>query len=581
MKKIVLLTVLISSLISNANVAKKDEFKPVLLSTVEMTTFSDLSKKTMVLGTLFNNPMISTMILTSLQQAAELQYGRVRTDSPITAYVYQTSPIKKDKDAKDGFFDCAVCVIYPSAEKPNTFVMSRPGATKGADGVIEIPETVDKPKSYVVYSADKKFSAHCENLNIAKKAIADFSLSHKAHNVFSEILKAEMFTPAIDLLANLYEMNGNDECGKAALISTNRKAEIARLKSFKSISLSFDLGEKGIEIKAVAIRKTAEKNKYKNLALTPDLLNVPEAPSLFFAVNHKYYYENEEVSPEMIGEVLSLIAKNVESKKVQTFINNVIPALKEYTAKYQKANKADKNAEIVWIGTDKDKHIYLASYENSTSLYDESLTLLDKCIAAQNNVWGANSFFVKGKNPGDFTFDVGKLIDIEGVEPGKSVPPEVTIAKGKIKSIVGDTKIYIGVKKVGNGVLEYVSTPGYMPEIGKGNGEKDFLEVIPEAATKRPVAVVYMGFYSFVRDILLPNIAKTASVAERQQYDMMIMTMPKALPKSAIASAVWAEDSKEICLLRVTANELKNLGAVFNVFTAAAMSAGEEQDKKQ
>ena len=55
--------------------------------------------------------------------------------------------------------------------------------------------------------------------------------------------------------------------------------------------------------------------------------------------------------------------------------------------------------------------------------------------------------------------------------------------------------------------------------------------------------------------------------------------MPPAEANSALAGACWVESSGAFrSLLRVTAGEMKNLGAAFNAFTAASMASAVDND---
>jgi hypothetical protein len=84
--------------------------------------------------------------------------------------------------------------------------------------------------------------------------------------------------------------------------------------------------------------------------------------------------------------------------------------------------------------------------------------------------------------------------------------------------------------------------------------------------------------YSIIRDAVLPIVAKTVAKAERYHYEMMIKAMLPSMPNSAVASALWSDsDGSERFILRVTSNELKSLGTIFNTLTSSILSSqGEE-----
>ena len=81
------------------------------------------------------------------------------------------------------------------------------------------------------------------------------------------------------------------------------------------------------------------------------------------------------------------------------------------------------------------------------------------------------------------------------------------------------------------------------------------------------------------RDVILPIVAKLSDKNTAAQYQMMLAGMAPAAPNSAVAAAGWINaDGAMRGLLRITAGEIKNLGAAFNAFTAAAMSSTTEED---
>ena len=64
-------------------------------------------------------------------------------------------------------------------------------------------------------------------------------------------------------------------------------------------------------------------------------------------------------------------------------------------------------------------------------------------------------------------------------------------------------------------------------------------------------------------------------------YQAVVQALPAAGQASAIAGAYWSRaDGSHRFLLRVTADELKNYGAVYNVISAAQMSPlGQKDDE--
>ena len=121
--------------------------------------------------------------------------------------------------------------------------------------------------------------------------------------------------------------------------------------------------------------------------------------------------------------------------------------------------------------------------------------------------------------------------------------------------------------------------PGFTPPASKSTGEAAIAEALPETVKDRPAGVFYLAPYTLARDVILPIVAKLSDKNTAAQYQMMLAGMAPAAPNSAVAAAGWVNaDGAMRGLLRITAGEIKNLGAAFNAFTAAAMSSTTEED---
>jgi hypothetical protein len=73
-------------------------------------------------------------------------------------------------------------------------------------------------------------------------------------------------------------------------------------------------------------------------------------------------------------------------------------------------------------------------------------------------------------------------------------------------------------------------------------------------------------------------MAKVSKKKDADQYKAIIAAMPPPEANSAIVGASWTDANGAVrSLLRITAGEVKNLGAAFNAFTAASL-AGADND---
>ena len=99
--------------------------------------------------------------------------------------------------------------------------------------------------------------------------------------------------------------------------------------------------------------------------------------------------------------------------------------------------------------------------------------------------------------------------------------------------------------------------------------------MLPETAADRPSSAGWLSCYALARDFVLPVAAEFVSKKDQALYRSMVQALPGAGLASAIAGAYWARtDGSHRFLLRVTADELKNYGAVYNGAAAAWLRLG-------
>ena len=88
-----------------------------------------------------------------------------------------------------------------------------------------------------------------------------------------------------------------------------------------------------------------------------------------------------------------------------------------------------------------------------------------------------------------------------------------------------------------------------------------------------------LSLYELARDYVLPTAVEFAPKRDQAQYRTIVQALPNAELASAIAGAYWARaDGAHRFLLRVTAEELRNYGAVYNVISAALLVNQKDDD---
>ncbi len=98
-----------------------------------------------------------------------------------------------------------------------------------------------------------------------------------------------------------------------------------------------------------------------------------------------------------------------------------------------------------------------------------------------------------------------------------------------------------------------------------------FAATLPEAATLKPYAVAFLSYYSLVKG-LAPQIVAVLPAELQNQVKPLLQTLP-AEGKCGVASCSYRKGDAHVQLTRLSADELKGLGAVINAGIGYAMSA--------
>jgi hypothetical protein len=570
----------------DTDIVKETSSKPVLAAVVELSPFAEVSAKASVLGNTMNNPIVPTLLLSASQQALFNEYGQMRTDMPTFCAVYVQSPAYKvvatngtDVDIED---IVQTVVVYPLAEKFNTYALRCPGSRKNPDGTLFVPATGNRKSNYTIaYSQNQKVAAFASDAKMARLALKDcerFYLNEKKKDNVP-LIRFFIEKEGLAFLSELFKssLNQKSEAAISEAVKRNELNTFNRLvELYDSIVISGDIDSLGIVFNGVA--KKAKGSKILSCAG----VRMPEAILNSVSSNAKMFYslnvlsnmgvEQEDFRKQMEKIILVSLdsLKDSKNKNVSRFINKITPSLKEYSKNV--ALPAKNDYRTGWLGVDSRENPCFSEIETSGD-YSSSVAFLEATAKTAKEVWPKYDILRKGDEEGRYFIDWNSLVDINGIEEGKPAPKELAVAKKKIKSIFGDSKSMLYVKKTPNGLLKFFGDPKTGLPSAKGDAESKLASALPETRKNRPTSVIYLMPYSIIRDMVLPAVAKSTPKAEREQYNMMIKAMVPAMPNSAIALAHWMEnDGSDKILLRVTANELKSLGVIFNTFTASMLS---------
>ena len=204
----------------------------------------------------------------------------------------------------------------------------------------------------------------------------------------------------------------------------------------------------------------------------------------------------------------------------------------------------------------------------------------DRAFTAFDRQWPGCSIATRDADD-VYTFDWGALIDIAAAEDkiDTKLTKEIANAKKTLESVLGGTKTVCSSKAEGTKFSMLAARPGFTLPAAKSTGEADIAKALPETVKDRPAGVFYLAPYALARDVILPIVAKLSDKNTAAQYQVMLAGLAPAAPNSAVAAAGWVDaDGTVRGLFRITAGEIKNLGAAFNAFTAASMSSTTEDD---
>lgn len=597
-----------AALTLTAGIVEETKSSPVLAGTAQIAPLGEVTQKVTALGTLIGNPIVPTLLLTSGQQQLVDRYGRLRADAPVTWFAYVQTPAWEiaatnlDQVAIEDMFGHVL--VYPSADGPANLLLKHPGATKDADGTIHILPGKDNPDDmYVKYTADNRYCAFAASPALAAKALADFATLSSCRNGEKEspLLRVEIAERGVTALATLYtamleeqrkgiaQAGTNDIVGLAALQGPNQKKVLAVLDSIASCTLTLDIDKNGLTQDMFVSPKPGRKTPFASSFALPKgaLDRVPASAPIF-------YFSGDRVGAQCtdeamfradmaaMGELLSQAAEKADDSKYKPFLKDMGAAFSQMFKTFPYPDATDWTG--LWLAFDEGCHPYFEGMRQAVKTAEThacSERFNESLIAAVEKQWPGKGLLVK--DAGNLTFDLATLVDQFGVEAG--VKPDdkeakaLANAKKKIEKILGAGKLVNETRCEGNMTWTRISALGLKPEAAMPpTGEARVAAALPETASKRPAAVFNLELYALARNTVLPIMAKVAKKKDAGQYKAIIAAMPPPEANSAIAGASWTDSNGSLrTLLRVTAGEIKNLGAAFNAFTAASL-AGADND---
>ena len=591
-----------------AGIVEETKSRPVLAGTAQIAPLGDVTQKVTSLGTLIGNPIVPALLLSSGQQQLVEAYGRLRADAPVTWFAYVQTPAWEvaatnlDQVAVEDMFEHVL--VYPIADGPANLLLKHPGATKEADGTIHLLAGEKNPSDmYVKYTADNRYCAFASSPAIAAQALADFaafSVRQKPGNG-APLLRIEIVERGVTALATLYaammdeqkkllaQAGTNDISGLAALQGPNQKKVQALLDSVASCTITLDIDKSGLTLDTSMAPRPGRKTPFASDFVLPKgaLDRVPAAAPLFYCSGDRFSAQCTDEAAfradmAAIGEFLVQAAEQVDDPKYKPFLKDVASAFSQMIKAFPYPDATDWTG--LWLALDEQCHPWFEGVRQAVKTAEThacSERFNESLMAAVEKQWPGKGLLVK--DAGNMTFDVAALVDLcgaeAGVKPGDKEAKALANAKEKIGKVLGAAKLVSETRCEGDMTWTRVSALGLKPAVAtQPTGEVRMAAALPETTANRPVAVFNLELYALARNAVLPIMAKVSKKKDAKQYKAIIAAMPPPEANSAIAGASWTDANGSLrSLLRVTAGEIKNLGAAFNAFTAASL-AGADND---
>ena len=590
-----------------------------LVASAELAPMAELTPMVTALGTAMNNPLLPAIALGGAQQMLQQNYGRLRNELPLRWQLYvatdELATIKLgDKDPFKG--KSGVVLLYPMADNEATLLQKNAKATKGADGTIRLPAGgARKETCWAKFTADGKYCAFAPTAALAEQAVADFTkrpapkANKKAH-----LLRVGVREAGLTALATLVQKVQAEQKGEllkleksgnkvladkvAAFSQATSDEQMKLLKTFAGGMLALDLDDNGISIVGGLRRKPGVQVDQAGVTLPVGAFDgMPMGPNFFLAcnrlarfasnfANQEGYARQKALLHDLLQSVPALIdaeaAKNKDLQKYSALIKEVVLACDETLLAFAYPQKADWDS--LAVGFDAQKRPAVLGGGDVTAAQSELVVVkkfLARLAAAFTRQWPGSQFLVQ-KDPSTFVVNWGAIIDYVAAETGTNKRPD------QVKDIVQFKKTLTGVlggltseiTLAAHGQRADFASPGVkVPSAAAGVGEARFLAAVPEAAKARPGAAFYFTPYAFVRDIVLPQVAKFGDKETVQQVQPLLTALPPAEAKGALAGASWyRQDGSIRFLLRLTGDEVKSIGAAVGAVSAAAATDDDDDD---
>ena len=526
---------------AQAGIVEETHSKPVLAASVEVAPFAEIRQRLQTLGTLVNNPIVPMALVPAIQSAIQEEMGSFRPDSAITVrtYVYQPA-----------WQIAATSTVEYAAEDLMKTEVAYVDPPKGTRPLVRAEITATG-----LNAMEDFLSQTAAEEKRARKAMGD------------EISGFDLFCRLLG--------ESNDPSGEIDLRAYSRARIVFDLDG-NGLSLDFAL-EPGPGVKrfpAAGFRLPAGA-----------LDGVPDNALCVLAINdmlwgmcgdEKMWKASLESSVRFWDGLVNHLVKKPDGQKYAPFLKDMSSAIAACLRESSFPDPADWSVSAFALGPRREPYVVLDGVSAAARKGDAiDARLLDAVAAAVEKQWPGRGL-VRASS-GRMIVDYAAVLDMAAAEAKvKGAERELAQAKKRLGAILGATKGEIAVlPQAGKAHSAYIGSVGFRrPVSQKPTGEARLAAALPETTSDRPSCVGMISCYAIMREFVLPAAVGFVPKKNQDLYRTVVQSMPHAGVDSALACAYWARpDGAHRFLLRVTAEELKNYGAMYNVFSAMRLSS--------
>ncbi len=531
---------------AQAGIVEETHSKPELAASVEVAPFADVCQKLTALGTLVNNPIVPMALAPAIRSSIEERMGKLRPQSAIQIRTYVYQPAWQIAATSE--------VAYAVGDLVKTEV-----------------DYVDPPKGPRPLVRAEVTAA---GLVAFDDCMAQVSQKEKAERkAMGDKISG------FDLLCRLRDENSDSS------------ADID-LRSYARASMSFDLDRRGLSFDfAMEPRPGAKRSPAAGFHLPPGALDgLPDNAPLVLAVNdmlwgmcrdEKEWRASCESSARMWEGFVRHVLKKPDARKYAPVLEGVSAAIASCLREASLPDPSDWTVCALAFGPRREPYIVQDGVSSSARQGDAiDARFLDAVAAAVERQWPGRG--LARASSGRLTVDYAAVLDVAAAEAGvKGADRELAKAKQRLGAILGSTTGELAIlPQAGKAHSFFLGPAGFhRPVSQKSTGEARLAAALPETISDRPSCLFVLSLYSLACEYVLPVAVGFAPKDDQTLYRTIVQALPKAELGSSVAGAYWARaDGSHRFLLRVTAEELKNYGAVYNVISAALLAKPKDDD---